>query len=70
MINVRNLEAFAHEFESMFNGFRDPVEKQMVVEFFCVVAIVLKRHPELRLNKASKISVLMPCLKFSLTCIV
>jgi len=46
-----NLEAFAHEFESMFNGFRDPVEKQMVVEFFCVVAIVLKRHPELRLNK-------------------
>ena len=47
------MEAFAHEFESMFNGFRDPVEKQMVVEFFCVVAIVLKRHPELRLNKAS-----------------
>ena len=47
----RNLEAFAHEFESMFNGFRDPVEKQMVVEFFCVVAIILKRHPELRLDK-------------------
>ena len=23
----------------------------MVVEFFCVVAIILKRHPELRLNK-------------------
>ena len=47
----RNLEAFAHEFESMFNGFHDPVEKQMVVEFFCVVAIILKRHPELRLDK-------------------
>ena len=39
----------------MFNGFHDPVEKQMVVEFFCVVAIILKRHPELRLDKVIRI---------------
>jgi len=44
-------EAFAHEVESMLNDFSDPVDKQMVVEFLCVVATILKRHPGLQLNK-------------------
>ena len=35
----------------MFNDIPDPVDKQMVVEFLCVVATILKRHPELQLSK-------------------
>lgn len=41
-------ELFAHEVENMLNHFKDPVRKQMAIEFLSVVATVVKRHPELQ----------------------
>ena len=38
---------FAYAFENMLNGYKDPVLKQMAVEFFSVLAKILQRHPEI-----------------------
>lgn len=41
--------SFGHIVENMLNGYNDPVYKQMVIEFFSVLAKIMNRHPEMLL---------------------